>query len=192
MTAVEMTVDVQAIPSTGLERTWTCDANILDLDPDVVTLRTPATITVRLLRSGREVRVQGTVRMCMGMVCGRCLESFALETALPLEIMYIPRGDDGTDARGNAVSDPDFDISLALYDGIRCNLQPEVRDMVLLSVPMVPVCQPACHGLCPRCGENLNLGACDCAPAERDSPFDALNDLKAKLMADTAVPQEDD
>jgi uncharacterized protein len=31
----------------------------------------------------------------------------------------------------------------------------------LIEIPISPVCQADCKGLCIECGENLNLGACE-------------------------------
>jgi uncharacterized protein len=40
------------------------------------------------------------------------------------------------------------------------DLRPLVREYMLLSVPISPLCRPACLGLCPVCGENLNEISC--------------------------------
>ena len=41
-----------------------------------------------------------------------------------------------------------------------------VREELALAVPPYPLCREDCAGLCPRCGADLNAGACACAPAE--------------------------
>ena len=41
-----------------------------------------------------------------------------------------------------------------------------VREELALAVEPYPVCREDCAGLCPRCGADLNAGACACAPAE--------------------------
>src|SRR3989338_2074718 len=36
----------------------------------------------------------------------------------------------------------------------------ELRQEILLSVPMTALCRDDCRGLCPTCGHNLNEGVC--------------------------------
>ena len=54
-----------------------------------------------------------------------------------------------------------------------------VREQIFLTVPMKPLCREDCQGRCPRCGADLNAGACGCPPAEAetDSRFAALKKL---------------
>ncbi|HMZ26030.1 MAG TPA: DUF177 domain-containing protein, partial [Elusimicrobiota bacterium] len=53
----------------------------------------------------------------------------------------------------------------------------EVRQSLLLALPSQPLCRPACRGLCPRCGRNLNQGPCGCPAEPAPSPFDELKKL---------------
>jgi DUF177 domain-containing protein len=39
-----------------------------------------------------------------------------------------------------------------------------IREEALLALPARPKCQPTCRGLCPQCGQDLNIGQCQCAP----------------------------
>lgn len=52
-----------------------------------------------------------------------------------------------------------------------------VRDAVLLELPQSPLCRLGCEGLCPRCGADLNVAACQCGPAPRDERWAALDQL---------------
>ena len=50
-------------------------------------------------------------------------------------------------------------------------------EQVLLALPMRIICDEACAGLCPRCGNNRNVeGACRCEP-EVDPRWDAIRGL---------------
>ena len=61
------------------------------------------------------------------------------------------------------------------------DLTDEIRDAVLLSLPLNPLCKPDCAGLCPRCGRSLEDGDCNCAPPDdapdTTNPFSALDKL---------------
>lgn len=62
-------------------------------------------------------------------------------------------------------------------DGEVADLEPPVRDAVLLALPLVPTCRPECRGLCARCGADLNTGACPGHEEESSSPFAGLREL---------------
>ena len=47
---------------------------------------------------------------------------------------------------------------------------------IVQEIPIQPLCDEDCLGLCPYCGKNLNVEECDCEP-ETDSRFDILKEL---------------
>jgi uncharacterized protein len=57
------------------------------------------------------------------------------------------------------------------------DLDPLIREAVLLALPLAPLCEAGCQGMCPICGANLNEGPCGCPPAGRDPRWAALDDL---------------
>jgi uncharacterized protein len=58
------------------------------------------------------------------------------------------------------------------------DLEPMVRDALLLELPLAPLCRDDCAGLCPTCGANRNDEPCDCAEAEPDPRWAALRSLE--------------
>jgi uncharacterized protein len=66
---------------------------------------------------------------------------------------------------------------LIIPEDAQIDLRPILRDYALLEVPIKPLCRQDCRGLCPACGEDLNVRACGHRPAPGDSPFAALEDL---------------
>jgi uncharacterized protein len=71
----------------------------------------------------------------------------------------------------------DDDLDTAYYrDGV-IDLAELVREQLYLALPMKPLCQEACRGLCSECGTNLNSGACACTHDWEDprlAPLKAL------------------
>lgn len=57
------------------------------------------------------------------------------------------------------------------------DLEPLVRDTVLLELPLAPLCAETCLGLCPQCGTNWNESACQCRAAA-DPRWTALDRLR--------------
>jgi uncharacterized protein len=86
--------------------------------------------------------------------------------------IFSSEGEDASD-------DPDvypFDPNAHSLD-----LRPAVRELWLLSAPEFALCKEDCKGLCATCGTDLNQGACDCAPAAKDSRWDALRSVRSQL-----------
>jgi uncharacterized protein len=60
----------------------------------------------------------------------------------------------------------------------------DVRQTVLIAVPLKLLCREECLGLCPHCGKDLNEGPCDCRPVEVDSRWDKLRALQERNSQD--------
>ena len=58
------------------------------------------------------------------------------------------------------------------------DLGEDVRQTLILAVPLKLLCRPECKGLCPQCGTNLNNETCSCTTVEADPRWDALRALK--------------
>lgn len=74
------------------------------------------------------------------------------------------------------VTDPD-----AFELGDLLDLEPMVREVLLLDAPLVPLCRPDCKGLCPVCGADLNTESCSCSTEVTDPRWAALDELKDRL-----------
>lgn len=108
------------------------------------------------------VSVTGTVRAPWVGACRRCLEP-ASDTLVLAVREHFTEGGDGAD-------------TYPLHEG-DVDLEPMVRDAVLLELPQAPLCEPHCRGICPGCGANRNEGPCRCA-APRDERWAALDVLR--------------
>jgi uncharacterized protein len=75
---------------------------------------------------------------------------------------------------------PESEDAFAL-DGELLDLEPLVREAVLLDLPLAPLCRPDCAGLCPECGADRNLTDCGHRPARGDPRWGALDVLRDRL-----------
>jgi uncharacterized protein len=62
--------------------------------------------------------------------------------------------------------------------GDQVDLAPLARDAVLLELPLAPLCQEDCQGLCPECGADRNEGDCGHAMVASDPRWAALDALR--------------
>ncbi|MBU4211076.1 MAG: DUF177 domain-containing protein [Kiritimatiellae bacterium] len=60
------------------------------------------------------------------------------------------------------------------------DLTADIREAILLALPMNFVCSEACRGLCVQCGANLNKAPCACAKPRQTIPWGMLDQLKLK------------
>ncbi|MCU1345739.1 MAG: hypothetical protein JWL70_2005 [Acidimicrobiia bacterium] len=109
--------------------------------------------------------VYGTVAAPWEGLCRRCLRP--LEGNLLAEVREL-------------FSHKPVDEDVYLFSGEQLDLEPMVRDVLLLELPLAPVCRPDCQGLCAVCGADRNLVDCghDEQPSDaRWAGLDALRDL---------------
>ena len=72
---------------------------------------------------------------------------------------------------------PVDEMGLILPESAQIDLAPILREYALLEVPIKPLHDPECKGLCIECGQDLNLEDCGHSQDEGDSPFAALKKL---------------
>jgi len=126
-------------------------------------------------RSGETVFIKGRVLALVRLNCSRCLEEFDLPLDLPIRHILRPVPPELPEAR--EVELQPEDLEYGYYQDDTVELDRIIEENLVLSFPMKPLCDEACKGLCPRCGNNLNRGACPCSMAEVDSPFVRLKNL---------------
>lgn len=114
-------------------------------------------------------QVQGTVET----PCSRCLEPARVTLAAPLTVTFVPR----TAGDPEEADDPD----VVYYDADEIDVAPEVRDEILLGIPLSPLCREDCRGLCSVCGGNRNVTDCDCEARKAAGAFKENAFAKLKL-----------
>ncbi|MEW2117584.1 YceD family protein [Streptomyces sp. NPDC005474] len=116
----------------------------------------PVELELRLESVMEGVLVTGTARARVKGECVRCLEPLEQELEAEFQEMFsYPDADD----RGRVTAEPADDAEededmLFIEDGL-FDLEPVLRDAVVLALPMQPVCQDDCPGLCSECGARL-------------------------------------
>ncbi|MGW4160878.1 YceD family protein [Streptomyces sp. NPDC004788] len=117
----------------------------------------PVEIELRLESVMEGVLVTGTARASAEGECVRCLEPVEFDLDADFQEMFsYPDSDDR--GRSKAAADDeaeDDEDMIPLEDGM-FDLEPVLRDAVVLALPMQPVCREDCEGLCSECGINLN------------------------------------
>ncbi|MGI8665558.1 MAG: YceD family protein [Jatrophihabitans sp.] len=120
----------------------------LGLDMIGVPNGAPLVVAVALESVSEGVLVTGSITGELVGVCGRCLIDFTepLDVGL-MELFAYP----------NSTTEETTDSDeIPRLSGDHLDLEPVVRDTVVLSLPLTPLCRPDCAGLCQDCGERLD------------------------------------
>ena len=65
-----------------------------------------------------------------------------------------------------------------IYDKTMYDFEPLLVNTLLQTLPVTVLCREDCKGLCPKCGQNLNLGDCQCETIEIDPRWAKLAQLR--------------
>jgi uncharacterized protein len=165
----------QLLKSTvGASRQHEVDDDITGIDPELEIVK-PLKGQVRFLRVGDGILVTGRLQTQVRVSCRRCLEPFELPVSFKLEEQFRPSIDVKTGAPIHLEDGEDETTRIDPHHML--DLTEVVRQNLLLALPMSPLCNERCRGLCSHCGVNLNTGTCTCQPEEGDPRLDALRQL---------------
>ena len=94
--------------------------------------------------------------------CSRCLVSYPLPVQREFEVRYVPAPTGYAPENAEVqVQREDLDIAYLNEEG-EFDIEELISEQIYLEIPMKPLCSPACRGLCPGCGCNLNIEYCRC------------------------------
>ena len=125
------------------------------------------TIDATLEKENRQILLTAKISASGTFRCDRCTEEFEQPLESEYTVVYLfaaPEADDG-DVRVIAPETPSIDLT------------GDIRDTVMLSVPLKLLCREDCRGLCPICGADWNHQTCSCVRVEADSRWDSLRKL---------------
>ena len=110
------------------------------------------TLDLRLESVMEGVLVSGTVLAPLSGECGRCLEPVTDEIEVEIAELYAYE-----DSTTRETVDDEDEVSFMVGDLL--DLEPALRDAIVVELPLTPLCEASCPGLCVDCGERLQAGA---------------------------------
>ena len=148
----------------------------------------PAPAKLTLARVGEGVLLTGEIQVDVVARCDRCLADVPQRLPVRFTLSLVPARagmDEEDEERGRPQDEKERLGSFALtdadeetFDGQKIDLDPIVREQVLLALPMRVICRDDCKGLCPSCGQDLNLEKCACEPRGVDPRLAVLKNIK--------------
>jgi uncharacterized protein len=101
-------------------------------------------LDLRLESVSEGVLVSGSITACLVGECGRCLTEINEQLVVPVQELF---------AYENSTTDETTDDDeVGRMQGDLIDLEPALRDAVVLALPVNPLCREDCPGLCPECG----------------------------------------
>lgn len=156
---------------TGSTRTFNLDEALTGLEWGVERMQG----RIGMLRTHQGILITANLDIQRNLVCSRCLCDFVLPTMLDVEEESFPTLDIHT---GRQLSSPDeLEGVLCIDSNHNLDLTDVLRQYVVTSRPMKPVCKADCAGLCQNCGANLNEGTCSCNDYPSDARWSDLADM---------------
>jgi uncharacterized protein len=129
-------------------------------------------------RQLQEVRIRGAFQVDIEVPCSRCLETVRFPIAARFDQFYESNAEHPLEGE---IGLQEKDTEIAFFSGDFIEVSDIVREQILLSLPMKPICQETCKGLCPHCGKNRNLETCNCESLFVDARFVQLLKIKNRM-----------
>jgi uncharacterized protein len=185
-----MRVNIDEIKESGLRKSWEVPREQLDEmmagDRAGYRARSAALAEATLEKLERRVRIVGRIKAELTAACSRCLLPVSVDVPVDYEVTLVPaeevagdrrEKDDGEHGLVGGSFAPE-EAEEDTYTGKVVDLDPIVREQVLLALPGYPVCKEGCKGLCSVCGGNLNERDCGCDRHVPDPRWAGLKNVK--------------
>lgn len=151
-----MIINLRSIPESGKILEGEEDASIVDVEDPCAEFRAPIRYRVEASKAGKMLLVRGELKSLVHFTCACCLKQFDSEVVVK-------------NFRAHR--------EIQEMDGIM-DLTDVVREDMILALPAKALCREDCRGICSHCGQDRNVGSCDCSFNREESSFARLNNLK--------------
>lgn len=126
-----------------------------------------------------EYLADGKARFTADLTCSRCVEPYPFASTSEFHLRFRPRPQVTSENEEIEIAPEELDVEF--YAGRAIPLRDLANEQVQLSIPMKPLCDEKCLGLCPQCGANRNREACTCESGASDDRWGALRNIREEL-----------
>lgn len=150
------------------------NAEELDLWADGVEFSSPIKVEMETVPSGDSFLAWAKIETRAMLECARCLLNFSYPVNAQFNLLIERQ-------RPGLTIDPENEnvVVIAPQDKF-IDLNDRMRQAIILSLPLKPLCKPDCKGLCRICGADLNTYPCNCSVEQYDSRWDELKQTLKK------------
>jgi len=112
------------------------------------------------------ITVSGELKCRIRHLCSRCLKPVDMDLAFPYEEYFRVMKEAGPE--------PDEEDDFVPVTEDKIDLRPFLEAELVLNLPLAPLCDENCKGICPECGTNRNEQSCACKAERIDPRLEAL------------------
>jgi uncharacterized protein len=158
------------------------DVNAADLDRDEVANVGNVSIQVKAEQGhlDGEYLADGTVTFTADLSCARCADPYPFANTSTFHVRFRPRPETSRENEEVEITDEE-ELDVEFYSDRTIPLRDLALEQVQLSIPMKPLCDESCLGLCPTCGVNRSREDCSCGETVADPRWGALKDIREEL-----------
>jgi uncharacterized protein len=128
----------------------------VEMDLDTALFPRQIDVEVQLDRHDPYLRLDCHISAWSHRVCDRCASDFDAPLSTEGKLLFVVGAAQSREKEG------DDEIEYVPPDCQDIDLSADLRDILMLSIPLKSLCREDCKGLCPHCGQNLNEGTCTC------------------------------
>lgn len=152
---MSLIVEPRNLPPEGMHITGNLQVGCLDLDYHWGVLAGALKYDLWVEVVGHEFLARGRLSVPFKFICSRCLKPITREIQIE-----------------------NYNLNVKVTDVEIIDLTESVREDIIIALPLRPLCDGECKGICPKCGKDLNLGPCGCKHLRGDSRWRALEGIK--------------
>ncbi len=162
-----MKINIQNLEQNLLEVDTEVDADFLDRNTRKFYPNKMA-VHVLLDKFGKNYKLDVQLKTTASYICDRCLTEYSADfSAKQRQVFHL----------GIQQEPVDDEIEELPANATEIDLNPFLREIVLLNKPVKMLCREDCKGICPVCGADLNHEACRCSEAPIDPRWAELKKL---------------
>ena len=169
-----MKIDINEITGTGADLVFNAPISDFAFSVDEIILKEEVHVSTKIKKISKKILVEGNIKTQLELECSRCLEHFPSSIDENFQVIFEPSSPNVNEEEVELKKE---DLNIEFYKEGIIDLTEVVREQILLSIPMIPICKENCQGLCPYCGENLNHKKCSCEKKTIDPRWSKLQNL---------------
>jgi uncharacterized protein len=142
-----------------------------------VTFNAPIHGDLVVVREYDHLRVNGRLTTSLLLSCSRCLAEYVAAIDTNFTLLYR-KDSHKTFSADDEIELDETELLTLHYTGDEIDLTHEIEELVVLEIPIKPLCSESCEGLCHQCGTDLNQSRCSCRSEDVSFKFSALKGFK--------------
>lgn len=129
----------------------------------------PIEVEIVVENTGTIFAGRGNTRTLLQLPCSRCLKDFTYQLQAEFEVSIV---------EDNYRDQFSADEGFVFFNGDEADISSRIEEAIFMAIPICPLCQEDCQGLCPGCGQNKNTTSCSCQEETIDPRWEKLKNLK--------------